>query len=85
MAVQWEYCELIWRVAARYEATPPDVIFYRGARRVLSAQDQTVESVAQQLGDDGWELVSVISYMGLGAGAGPEVHYYFKRPSEARS
>jgi len=43
-----------------------------------------VEALATRLGRDGWELVSVISFTGVGASAGPEVHYYFKRPMGAK-
>ena len=79
MAQQWEYCELKWQVSARYEMARPQVIFYREPNRPWSPPDVGLEVLATRLGTEGWELVSVISFTGIGASSGPEVHYYFKR------
>jgi len=79
MAQQWEYCELKWLVSARYEAARPQVIFYRDPSRPWSPPETGLELLAMRLGLDGWELVSVISFVGISASSGPEIHYYFKR------
>jgi hypothetical protein len=80
MAQQWEYCELKWQVSARYEMARPQVVFYRDPSRLWSPPDVGLELLAARLGLEGWELVSVISFVGVGASSGPEVRYYFKRP-----
>jgi hypothetical protein len=80
MPQQWEYCELRWQVSARYEMARPEVVFYRDPSRPWSLPDVGVEALAKRLGLEGWELVSVISFVGIGASSGPEIHYYFKRP-----
>ena len=85
MAQQWEYCELKWLVSARYEKARPEVVFYRDPSRPWSPPEAGLELLATRLGLDGWELVSVISFVGVSAGAGPEVHYYFKRPLGVKS
>lgn len=85
MLQQWEYCELRWHVSARYEMARPEVIYYRDPSRPWSPSEMGVEAVATRLGKDGWELVSVISFTGVGASAGPEIHYYFKRPIGAKA
>jgi len=81
---QWEYCELKWQVSARYEMARPEVVFYRDPSRPWSPPDASVEAMAKRLGGEGWELVSVISFTGVGASSGPEIHYYFKRPVGAK-
>ncbi len=85
MAQQWEYCELKWLVSARYESARPQVIFYRDPSRPWSPPETGLELLATRLGLDGWELVSVISFVGISAGSGPEIHYYFKRLVGAKS
>ena len=84
MAQQWEYCELKWLVSARYEAARPQVIFYRDPSRPWSPAETGLELLATRLGLEGWELVSVISFVGISASSGPEIHYYFKRPLGAK-
>ena len=80
---QWEYCELRWQVSSRYDMVRPAVVFYRDPSKPWSPLDGTPEQLAQRLGQDGWELASVVSYEGLGSANGPEVHWYFKRPYAA--
>ena len=84
MAQQWENCELKWLVSARYEAARPQVIFYRDPSRPWSPPETGLELLAMRLGLEGWELVSVISFVGISASSGPEIHYYFKRPLGAK-
>jgi len=84
MAQQWEYCELKWQVSARYEAARPQVIFYRDPSHPWSPPETGLELLAMRLGLEGWELVSVISFVGISASSGPEIHYYFKRPLGAK-
>jgi hypothetical protein len=79
MAQQWKYCDLKWLVSARYEAARPQVIFYRDPSRPWSPPETGLELLATRLGLEGWELVSVISFVGISASSGPEIHYYFKR------
>ena len=79
MAQQWEYCELKWQVSARYEMAQPQVVFYREPNKPWSPPDVPLELLATRLGMEGWELVSVISFVGISASSGPEIHYYFKR------
>ncbi len=77
---QWEYCEMRWAVAAKYESVRPSVVFYRDPNRPWTPPEGiTAEHMAFKLGLDGWELVSVIVHQGLGATSGPQIHWYFKR------
>ena len=76
----WEYCELRWQLSSRYDMVRPSVVFYRDPSKAWSPMDASPEQLALRLGMDGWELVSVLSYVGLGAVNGPELHWYFKRP-----
>ncbi|MGF1507617.1 MAG: hypothetical protein ACFB51_21195 [Anaerolineae bacterium] len=60
---KWEYCELVNRTVT--------LLGKRGLRREFKL---TERGAWDELGDEGWELVSAVHE------PDGEVHYYFKRP-----
>jgi hypothetical protein len=75
---RWEYAHVAYTSGDEYGQ--PRLVHFDGMGRAFNKDASSVMSYLNELGNEGWELISVTDFSGGTGGQPSGISYYLKRP-----